>query len=266
MYVDTDFWMGRGLGTQTVLYALAGALAPTQKPLRALYSLDLDMGKLPALAKPALAATLQEMTLVCSEFEMQHWVPLCSLRSLRKGVLKLQRLAPLPVQQPPFTIQNMQLTSLEYLQFTSTSVEVAAPLLAHASALTSLATLYFLDCSLGTLPAGVLQLPQLATLGMYNCELTQLPSLEPLKNLVELHLPNNPRLVDLRPALGARHQLARLVLQGTTPQTEATLEALQGLSRLKILDVSKHSWSVQDAAALGSLVQLAHEKGCKLIT
>jgi Leucine-rich repeat (LRR) protein len=241
-------------------------LAPSHMPLWAQYSQCLNIGTVPALAITALAATLREAQITCCKFKVQHWATLFSLRSLRKAVLTLQHSEQAPGQQPLLiTSQRMQLTNLQFLQFDSTRVEFAAPLLAHAAALTSLKTLFFVDCSLGMLPAGVLHLPQLSTLGMHGCQLSQLPSLAPLTRLVRLQLPGNPALVDLRPALAAMQQLWWLQLGGTTPLTAASLDALRGLSQLKCIDVSNHAWSATNAAALGYLVQLTHERGCKLI-
>jgi hypothetical protein len=83
---------------------------------------------------------------------------------------------------------------------------------------------------------------------------------------LDLKLQGNPALTDMRPVLAGKHQLRRLVLQDSVPLSEANLEALRGLRRLKVLDVSKRAWSWADFAVLGHLVQLTHEKGCKLIT
>jgi hypothetical protein len=267
LYVEADVNTSPGSAAEKVLCGLAGVLAPTGVPLLAQYRQKLDIGGLSALATNALAATLVEVQLKCCNFELQHWGALCSLRSLEKAMLVLQpKVQQPPVAQPPFAIQSMQLTNLHFLQFSSTRVELAAPLLAHATTLTALQTLYFMDCNLGTLPPAVLALHQLSTLGMYRCRLSQLPSLAPLTRLVSLQLPSNPALVDLRPALAAQQQLQFLMLGGTTPLTEATLDALRGLSHLTKIDISKQSWSSSAAAALGYLVQLTHDKGCKLIT
>ena len=267
LYVGADVNTSPGSAAEKVLCGLAGVLAPTGVPLLAQYRQKLDIGGLSALATNALAATLLEIQLKCCNFELQHWAALCSLRSLEKAILVLQpKVQQQPIAQPPFTIQSMQLTNLHFLQFSSTRVELAAPLLAHGATLTALETLYFVGCDLGTLPAAVLKLHQLSTLGMHRCQLTQLPSLAPLTRLVSLQLPSNPALVDLRPALAAQQQLQFLMLGGTTPLTEATLDALRGLASLLSVDISKQSWSSSAAAALGYLVQLTHDKDCHLIT
>lgn len=158
--VDEDFETSPGLSAGMTLYALAGMLAPSHMPLRAQNSQCLNIGTVPALAITALAATLREAQITCCKFKVQHWATLFSLRSLRKAVLTLQHSEQAPGQQPLLiTSQRMQLTNLQFLQFDSTRVDIAAPLLAHAAALISLKTLFFVDCSLGMLPAGVLNLP-----------------------------------------------------------------------------------------------------------
>jgi hypothetical protein len=267
LHVGAEVNTSPGSAAERILCALAGVLAPTHVPLLVLYRQKLDIGGLSALATNALAATLREVKLKCCDFEVQHWATLCSLHRLQKASLTLRpKVQQLPVAQPPFAIQSMQLTNLQFLQLNSTPVELVAPLLAHATALTSLATLYFVDCNLGMLPAAVLTLHQLVTLGMHRCQLSQLPSLAPLTRLMRLQLPGNPALVDLRPALSAHQQLRWLMLGGTTPLTEATLDALQGLPYLMSVDISLQAWSSDETAALGYLVQLTHDKGCKLIT
>ena len=153
LYAGADVNTSPGSAAEKVLCGLAGVLAPTGVPLLAQYRQKLDIGGLSALATNALAATLLEIQLKCCNFELQHWAALCSLRSLEKAILVLQpKVQQQPIAQPPFTIQSMQLTNLHFLQFSSTRVELAAPLLAHAAGLTSLETLYFVGCNLGTLP------------------------------------------------------------------------------------------------------------------
>ena len=266
LHVEAEVNTSPGSAAERILCALAGVLAPTHVPLLVQYRQKLDIGGLSALATNALA-TLREVMLKCCDFEVQHWATLCSLHRLRKAVLTLRpKVQQPPAAQPPFAIQSMQLTNLQFLQLNSTPAELAAPLLAHATALTSLATLYFVDCNLGTLPAAVLKLHQLSNLGMHRCQLSQLPSLAPLTRLMRLQLPGNPALVDLRPALAAHQQLRWLMLGGTTPLTEATLDALRGLPYIMSIDISLQAWSSDETAALGYLVQLTHDKGCKLIT
>lgn len=227
----------------------------------------IDMGGIPAFTLNALASTLLKVTLVCHDFQPQHWEAVCSLRSLQAATLQLIQRMPPPALQAPFAIQSMQLARLKYLNFRQTTVDAVAPLMAHASGLTALTTLCFQRCSLGgPLPAQIADLPQLQALFIVGCTLAQLPQMAALTQLEELQLQGNSALTDLQPVLATRHHLKSLVLQDTAPLTEANVQVLQGLCGLTYLDISKQAWSSDETAALGYLVQLTHDKGCRLIT
>ena len=224
----------------------------------------IDMGGVSAFTLNALASTLRQVTLVCRNFQPQHWEALCSLRSLQRATLQLSQETPPSALQAPFAIQSMQLVSLRHLHFSQTTVDVA-PLMAHASGLTALTALGFNASSLRTLPAHYADLPQLRALQITHCRLAQLPPMAPLTQLVQLHLQGNHALTDLEPLLATRHQLKQLVLQDTAPMTGANVEVLQCLCCLEYLDVSHRTWGTADHAVLGHLVQMTHAMGCKLI-
>jgi hypothetical protein len=211
----------------------------------------IDMGGVSAFTLNALAATLLKVTLVCHDFQPQHWEAVCSLRSLRAATLQLSQRMPPPALQAPFAIQSMQLTSLKYLNFRQTTVDAVAPLMARASGLTALTTLSFQRCSLGgPLPAQIADLPQLHALYIVGCTLAQLPQMTALTQLEELQLQGNSALMDLQPVLDTRRQLTALVLQDTVPLTEANVQVLQGLCGLKI---SRHQQAVMAHGRLCSV-------------
>ena len=253
-------------GALKILYALAGALAPDGVPLTVNEPQVIDMGGIPAFTLDALASTLLKVTLLCRDFQPQHWEAVCSLRSLQAATLRLIQRMPPPALQTPFAIQSMQLTSLKYLSFRQTTADAVAPLMAHASGLTALTTLSFQHCSLGgPLPAQIADLPQLQALFIVGCTLAQLPQMAALTQLEELQLQGNSALTDLQPVLATRHHLKSLVLQDTAPLTEANVHVLQNLCGLTYLDISKRSWDTADYAVLGHLVQMTNDRGCKLI-
>jgi hypothetical protein len=228
--------------------------------------LAIDMGGVSAFTLNALASTLLKITLVCHDFQPQHWEAVCSLRSLQAATLQLSQQMPPPALQAPFAIQSMQLTSLKYLNFRQTTVAALAPLMAHASGLTALTTLSFQRCSLGgPLPAQIADLPQLQALFIVGCTLAQLPQMAALTQLQQLQLQGNAALMDLQPVLATRHHLESLVLQDTAPLTEANVQVLHELRCLTYLDISRRSWGMADYAVLGHLVQMTNDRGCELI-
>ena len=264
LIAESNFMTDPGRIAQDVLYALAGALAQDEVPVLAMERQVFDIGGIPAFTLNALASTLQRVTLVCRNFQPQHWEALCSLRNLQVATLQLSQQMQPPALQTPFAIQSMQLARLHYLKFQFTTVDVA-PLMAHASGLTALTMLGFRSSSLGTLPAHLADLPQLRALQIRGCGLAQLPPIAPRTKLVELQLQDNRALTDLTPVSDARRQLTALVLQDTAPLTEANVSVLESLPCLQRLDISLQSWGTADHAVLGHLVQMTHDIGCKLI-
>lgn len=112
---------------QMVLHALAGVLAGKPTPLLLEKRIVFDFAQIQPVTLAVLAKTLKEVRLECDSFQPQHWE---SLRSLQCAVLSLRQTALPPAQQPPFSIQSMQLTRLTYLQFFDSSRRCA---ICHAS-------------------------------------------------------------------------------------------------------------------------------------
>jgi hypothetical protein len=239
---------------QTVLHALAVKMAAEAMPLRyAAYMSDisgrkarlapLDFAMMDAEAVAALQQSLRVLEIACHDFRPQHWDILCSLHRVSNMSLRLQN-SHFRSNVPAYELQNMQLTSLRSLSFTSCNVSLQ-PVLQHLSALTLLTGLHFYKC-LGGWPAlsgGMPPLHSLMHLTLNACKLSMLPCLEQLVRLETLNLDNNPDLRDVQLGLRSLTSLRKLSMRSSTPVSESTLMAIEQLPALQEFDIRGHVWT-----------------------